>query len=370
MKLRLNKKGKNMKKILSALLVSAAISVTSFASATENVSITVASSHPTVIPWIGFIQTKFMPKVDEILAETGNYKIDWTEAFAGQLYKANATLTSVEEGVTDIGWVFSYLEAAKMPLSQVTGFTPFTTTNVPAQLGTLGELYESFPAFKKEWEQYNLVYLGATGSDSYDLYTKKPINSLDDLKGMKLSAPGVLGTWLRGVGANAVDGALTTFYTDIQTGVSDGALSLALGVLPTKIYEVAPYITRVNFGTVFSGGLAINKDTWDSLNEEVQDAMLKAGTYYSDEHAKDMITRHEIFMDKMVELGKDQDVPVTISVMSEDMRKEWIEKLPDLAGEWVAATEARGIPAGEFLKLYMDGLRAKGEKPLRAWDAK
>jgi TRAP-type transport system periplasmic protein len=60
---------------------------------------------------------------------------------------------------------------------------------------------------------------------------------------MKISAPGVLGNWLRGTGANAVDGALTTFYTDIQTGVSDGVLSLALGVLPAKLYEVAPYIT-------------------------------------------------------------------------------------------------------------------------------
>lgn len=357
-----------MKKILSALLLSAAVSFAPAAMAEETVDITVASSHPTVIPWIGFIQSHFMPKVDEILAKTGNFKVNWQEAFGGQLYKANATLTSVEEGVTDIGWVFSYLEAAKMPLSQVTGFTPFTTTNVPAQLGTLGELYESFPEFKKEWEQYNLVYLGATGSDSYDLYTKKPINDLSDLIGVKLSAPGVLGTWLRGVGATAVDGALPTFYTDIQTGVSDGALSLALGVLPTKIYEVAPYITRVNFGTVFSGGLAINKDTWDSLDKEVQDAMLAAGQYYSDEHAKDMITRHEIFMDKMVELGKDQDVPVTISVMPEEMRQEWINRLPDLAGEWASATEARGIPAKAFLKAYMDGLREKGEKPLRNWD--
>lgn len=359
-----------MKKLLNALLLGAAVSLTSVANAQESVNITIASSHPTAIPWIGFIQSHFMPEVDRILAETGNYEIEWQEAFGGQLYKANATLTSVEEGITDIGWVFSYLEAAKMPLSQVTGFTPFTTNNVPAQLGVLGELYESFPAFKKEWEQYNLVYLGATGSDSYDLYTKKPINSLEDLKGLKLSAPGVLGTWLRGVGANAVDGALPTFYTDIQTGVSDGALSLALGVLPTKIYEVAPYITRVNFGTVFSGGLAINRDTWDGLDEEIQQAMLAAGSFYSDAHAEDMMTRHEIFMEKMLELGADQAVPVTSVVMSDAMRQEWIEKLPDLAGEWVAASEARGIPAGEFLKAYMDGLRARGETPLRNWDQK
>lgn len=74
--------------------------------------------------------------------------------------------------------------------------------------------------------------------------------------------------------ANAVDGALTTFYTDIQTGVSEGS-SLALGALPAKLYEVAPYVTRVDLGVVFSGGLAINVgDSWDGLPEEVQAALL------------------------------------------------------------------------------------------------
>ncbi len=59
--------------------------------------------------------------------------------------------------MTDIGWVFSYLEGAKMPLSQVTAYTPFSTNNVPVQLDTMRELFNTVPEFKKEWEQYNLV---------------------------------------------------------------------------------------------------------------------------------------------------------------------------------------------------------------------
>ncbi len=254
---------------LKTLLLASALVLPAVAQAQETINLTVASSHPTTIPWIGFIQSHFMPEVDRILAEGGNYQIEWQEAFGGQLYAANATLSSVEDGVTDIGWVFSYLEAASMPLSQVTAYTPFSTNNPPVQLDTMRELFETVPEFREEWEQYNLVYLGATGSDSYDIYTTKPIETLDDLQGMRISAPGVLATWLRGTGASAVDGALPTFYTDIQTGVSDGVLSLALGVLPARLYEVAPYVTRVNMGTVFSGGLAINRDTWDSLPEEV-----------------------------------------------------------------------------------------------------
>lgn len=355
-------------RFLATVLTTAAMALPFTVFAQETVKLTVASSHPTTIPWIGMIQTHFMKETDRLLAEKGAYKIEWQEAFGGTLYKANATLTSVEEGVTDIGWVFSYLEGAKMPLSQVTAYTPFSTNNVPVQLDTMRELFNTVPEFKKEWEQYNLVFLGATGSDSYDIYTKKPVTKLEDLQGMKLSAPGTLGTWLRGTGANAVDGALTTFYTDIQTGVSDGVVSLALGALPAKLYEVAPYITRVDMGVVFSGGLAINKDSWDGLPEEVQKALLAAGDFYSKAHAEDLMKRHEVALAKIVELGAGQNPPVSVTPLAPAERQRWVDQLPDLAGEWASAAEGRGLPAKAFLKAYMDGLRNRGEKPARAWD--
>src|SRR5690606_23831344 len=176
---------------------------------------------------------------------------------------------------------------AKMPLSQLAAHTPFTTSDPRIVLGAMTEMIEKNPAFKAEWDKYNIVFLGATGSDTYDIWTKFPVKSVDDLKGRKLSAPGILGLWLRGVGATPVDGALTTYYTDIQTGVSEGVVSLATGILPAKVYEVAPYVTKVNMGVVFSGGVAINKDSWAKLPPEVQQAMREAGAEYTRRHGED-----------------------------------------------------------------------------------
>ncbi|GAB4511829.1 MAG: hypothetical protein Tsb0019_07720 [Roseibium sp.] len=355
-------------RILFGLLTAGMLALPGTAVSQETINLTVASSHPTVVPWVGMIQTHFMARTDEILAETGNYKIEWNEAFGGQLYKANATLSSVEEGITDIGWVFSFLEAAKLPLSQASSYAPFATANPPVQLEVMKKLMETNDAFREEWEQHNLKVLGLTGTDMYDIYTKEPLTGIADINGMKLSAPGVLGTWLRGTGANAVDGALTTFYTDIQTGVSDGALTLALGALPVKIYEVAPYINRFDAGVAFSGALAINRDTWDSLPSEVQVAMVQAGEYYTVAHGEDLLTRHEFALNKMVELGAGQTPPVTIVEMPLEERKAWVDALPDIAGEWAEGLEAEGIPARAFLSAYMESLRYAGEQPLRDWD--
>lgn len=353
---------------LLGVIVAAAIAVPATLSAQETISLTVASSHPTVVPWVGFIKTHFMARTDEILAKSGKYKITWNEAFGGQLYKANATLTSVEEGITDVGWVFSFLESAKLPLSQASSNAPFATANPAVLLDVMQELLATNAAFRKEWEQHNLKVLGLTATDLYDIYTKKRLNGIADIAGMKISAPGVLGNWLRGTGANAVDGALPTFYTDIQTGVSDGVLTLALGALPIKIYEVAPYIHRFDAGSAFSGAVAINRDSWNKLPAEVQAAMVEAGKYYTDAHGKDLVSRHEFALNKMVELGVKQNPPVTIILMSAAERAKWVGLLPDLAGDWAAPLEQRGIPARQFMKQYMDGLRSRGEKPVRNWD--
>jgi hypothetical protein len=158
--------------------------------AQEVINLTIASSHPTTIPWVGMMQTHFQARTDEILAETGNYRIEWQEAYGGQLYRANATLNSVEDGITDVGWVFSMLEGGQLPLSQVSSYTPFSTNNPPAQLAVMWDLIQNNPDFAEEWSQYNLVVLGVTGTDNYDIYTAEPIASIADLDGMKISAPG------------------------------------------------------------------------------------------------------------------------------------------------------------------------------------
>lgn len=347
-------------KIIQGALFGAMLAVPVHAQ--ETINLTVASSHPTVVPWVGMIQTHFMAKTDEILAETGTYKIDWNEAFGGQLYKANATLSSVEEGVTDVGWVFSFLEQAKLPLSQGSSNAPFATSNPPVLLDVMEDLLETNEAFRDEWESHNLKVLGLTATDLYDFYLKEPIEGISDLDGRKISAPGVLGNWLRGTGANAVDGSLTSYYTDVQTGVSDGVLSLALGALPIKLYEVAPYIARFDGGAVFSGAVAINRDSWDALPEEVQNAMVEAGKYYTESHGQDLVDRHEMALNKMVELGAE------IIEMPDGETEKWVGMLPDVAGDWAAPLEERGIPAKAFLADYMEGLRAAGETPARDWD--
>lgn len=338
------------------------------AHAQQTFKLTIASSHPTTLPWVGLMSTLFVPEVNKRVEALGkNYRIEWREAYGGQLYKMNATLTSVEQGVTDIGWVFHQLEAAKMPLSQFGTVTPFTTDDVRIILEVANEMNENVPALKGEWEKNNTVFLGATGVDTYHLFTKNPIATYGDLKGRKISAPGSIGLWLKGSGAVPVDGALTTYYTDIQSGVSEGTVSIATGILPNKIYEVAPYITTVNIGALYIGGMAMNKDTFGKMPPEVQKILKDVGKEYTKALGETLMQRYQGALKTMVDVGSKQTPPVRLSSMSDGEREKWVKTMPNLAAEWVKANSSRG-PAKDIVTSYMNALRKRGVKPARDWD--
>lgn len=356
-------------------LIKTALCVTVLASsmlmpvqAQQTFKLTIASSHPTSLPWVGLMSTLFVPEVNKRVEALGKgYKIDWKESYGGQLYKMNATLSSVGSGIADIGWVFASLEASKMPLTQFGTVTPFATGDVRTILQVANEMNEKVPALKAEWDRNNMVFLGASGVDTYHLFTKTPINTYADLNGKKISAPGAVGVWLRGSGAVPVDGSLTSYYTDIQTGVSEGTISISTGILPNKIYEVAPFVTTVDIGALYNGGMAMNKDSFNALPPEIRKIVKDVGLEYSRVLGDTLMQRYEAALKAIGEQGAKQAVPVKIAPMAQGEREKWAKTMPNITADWVKANASRG-PAAQILKTYMEELRKRGAKPLRDWD--
>lgn len=66
-------------------------------------------------------------------------------------------------------------------------------------------------------------------------------------------------------------------------------------------------------GIAFSGAIAVNRDSWDALPAEVQEAMTKAGAHYTDAHGRDLLERPVAVMQKIIEAGATLTPPVTRS---------------------------------------------------------
>ncbi|MGX1101189.1 C4-dicarboxylate TRAP transporter substrate-binding protein [Amorphus sp. MBR-141] len=352
-----------MKTLCASVALAAGLAFASHASAEETVRLTMSSSHPTAVAWVGALKTHVVDNANTRLEQMGSdYRIEWTEAFGGALYDFNDTLEAVQDGLTDMGWVGSLWEPAKMPLQNIMFATPFVTSDTVLAVDVMNELNDTIPEMKEEWDRYNLVFLGATVSDTYHLFTKFPIESLSDLEGKRIVGASTLGPWLEGTGAVPVAGGLPTFYQQIQTGVADGAIIIPTGAYSLKLHEVAPHITLVDMGVTTIGGLAVNKDTWESLPEDVKTVLAELGREYSTVHAEQVAARYDGSMKKMAEEGA-----IIVELPAAD-RKQWVESLGDLSKTWVATVEEKGLPGTEILTTYMDAMRAGGAEPLRDWD--
>ena len=328
------------------------------------IKLTVASSQPTTLAWVGAMHTLVVPELDRRLAELGvPYKIRWTEAYGGSLYKYENTLEAIEIGLTDLGWVGTLWELSKLPLQNVTFYAPFASDDFRLVVDIVNEMHRTVPAMTEAWTAQNVKFLGASALDTYHLMTTFPVDSVESLRGRKILAPGPSAAWLEGTGAVAVDGSLTTYYQQIQTGVADGVITILTGAAPNRLHEVAPYITLVGIGSQATGALAINLDTWNRLPQEVQAALEQLGPEYSRGVADDLAKRYDASIARM----RSEGATVTEFPLAE--KQKWLAAMPDIAGRWIEATERRGYPAGIALRSYMDALRARGAQPLRDWSA-
>ena len=352
-----------IKFLSGALLAAVVFGCGRSADESNTIHLTIASSHSANLAWIGTMQKLVVPETNRRLEARGSpYRIRWTETYGGALYKYEHTLEAIEIGLTDMGWVGTLWELSKMPLQNITYFTPFSSEDHYAIFDVYNELHRTLPAMQEAWTAQNQRFLGANALDSYHLMTNFPVNGIEDIRGRKILAPGPAASWLEGTGAVAVDGGLTTYYTQLQTGVADGVLTILTGAPAYAIHEVAPYITLVGLGGQVSGSLSINLETWNLLPEDVQEVLTELGPAYSRGVADDVTRRYEEGLARM------RDEGAIITPLPVEEKEKWLAVMPDIATSWVEATEARGFPAGEVLRAYMEGIRARGGKPLRDWD--
>ena len=330
-----------------------------WAAAQETITVNIGSSHPEQNIWVYAMKNTFQPEVDRILADGGEYKVTWNEAYGGTLYKFTDTREAVMDGIVDVGMVGTVWEGANMPLQNVTYFTPFATSDHKMIIEIFDELNRTLPELSDSWAEQNMVPLSSLITDSYDIYATFPVTGMADLQNRKLNAPGTSANWLQGTGATPVDGALTTYYTNIQTGVTEGTLSFASGILPTRVYEVAPELTRVGIGSMYFGSLAANKDFFDGLPEPVQAAFMEAAQATSIAHGDYVEELANRAIDEMQAAG------LTIHELPADQRAAWIEGLPNIVEPWLEQT---GDDGKVVLKAYFDALRARGVEPGRNWD--
>lgn len=135
---------------------------------------------------------------------------------------------------------------------------------------------------KRMGERFGIIPIAIAQVEARNIYSKKPIRSLADLKGMKIRAQGPVETdFTRSIGATPVTTDWPEVYPALQQGVIDGYWVTHSATFNAKLHEIANYEWDVGLGGA-TWYIIVNRDAFNRLPADVQKTVRQVGREASD----------------------------------------------------------------------------------------
>ena len=350
--------------LAAALIAGGIFSMSAGAAVADKITFRAGSGHPPVLAYVDQFKKYYIPELKKrVKAETG-HDVTFVEAYGGSVAKLPEVFDAVESGLLDIGLLSVPFEPRNLFLANYGYKVPFGPED-PVRAGEIArKIYDAVPEMNKSLESKNNVVLAVLSASNYQIATKEPWTTLEDLKGRKIQAAGPNLPWLDGTGATPVQGGLAGAYNNLKTGVSEGILMHYQGIKGFKLYEPAPYIARIDFGALPINMLTINKKKYDALPEKVRKIMHEVAAVYEVRVNKANADLDKTAVKFMVSKG------AKILPISEAVKEQWARALTKMPNESAAEGDKLGLPMRAVLKMYIDLLKKDGNKKMDAYDLK
>ncbi len=263
------------------------------------------------------------------------------------LTPADQCYDGVVKGISDIGMsVLSYTKG-RFPLSEVIDL-PLGYTKGIQVTRLCNAFYDKFKP--KEFDDVKIMYLHGHGPGIF--HTKKPVEKMEDLKGMKVRCSGTSAKVVAALGATPVAMPQNECYDSLQKGVVDGVVSPIETLKGWKFAEVIKSTTQ-NFGSAYTLGffVAMNKKKWDSLPKDVQQTIEQINKEWIDKTGDGWDSFDKIGTEFTLSKGN------KIIPLSKEEDARWAKTVSPVLDEYVAAMKAKGLPGEEALNFCKEWLK-------------
>jgi TRAP-type C4-dicarboxylate transport system substrate-binding protein len=130
------------------------------------------------------------------------------------------------------------------------------------------------PAQEKAMASFGVLPFASGQVEPRNIYSRKPIKGLADLKGLKLRAQGVVETeFTKAIGATPVTLSWEEVYPAMQQGVIDAYWVTHSATFNAKLFEVAKYCYEVGLGGA-NWFVIVNTGAIEKLPPDVRQAVL------------------------------------------------------------------------------------------------
>lgn len=166
---------------------------------------------------------------------------------------------------------------------------PFVFRDVPHMQKVIdGPIGDEMLAKLTNSPQSKLIGLSWMDAGARSVYnSKKPIKSIDDLKGLKIRMMGnpIFVDTMNALGGNGIAMGFDQLYNALQTGVVDGAENNPPSYESGKHYQVAKYYSLTEH-LIIPEILVFSRPSWDKLSKDDQALLTKFGKEAQQEERK------------------------------------------------------------------------------------
>ncbi|MCH7737866.1 MAG: TRAP transporter substrate-binding protein DctP [Chloroflexi bacterium] len=239
----------------------------------------------------------------------------------------------LEDGTIGLGEIYSGFVGGEFPI--------FEAANLWGAYESVDQWFEASEALQEDIKALVKRETGGgqiVGFNYYSsnyFFTKDPLNTLDDFKGVKTrSHSNVLADLINSMGADAQTMAFAEVYPALERGVLDGAVTCGSCAVGQKWFEVTDYLTGPVPGTFAETFITFNAKQWNSLPAEFQKIILEEGVLHS-ERAKQAALRSDVESEgDLIGLGMTHSnfTPEMLAILKDAAVSAVIPKWADRAG--------------------------------------
>jgi TRAP-type C4-dicarboxylate transport system substrate-binding protein len=233
----------------------------------------------------------------------------------------------VRDGIADAAWIFHGYNT-RYVATQAVEFPGLGTSGEAAAVA-YWQVHQKY--LKKANEHRGVILAGLHSHGPAVIHTKKPLKSLNDLKGLKIRVPGGVGSLVgRALGVTAVKLPAPKVYESLSSGVADGVFMPMETQKSFRLKEVVPNVTIMPGGLYYgSFGFILNPRMMSKLSKKDQAAIMSVS---GPEFAK--LGRHWDLADK---LGREDGMKsgTKITVASDAIKADYYARMKPVEDAWV-----------------------------------
>lgn len=209
----------------------------------------------------------------------GRIKVKYLKG--GSLLKGTGMYKGIEVGMADLGFAHIYYTPGRMPVTELAGL-PIGSPSAWVNSHALNDFYFEFQP--KEFDKVKVLWMSGTVTDS--LITKKPVRKIEDLKGLKIRAPGIVGQIVKSLGGSPAPTPIMELYDALAKGVLDGVYGNYEIIKAFRLHEVTKYATTCwQMGAAFPFYTIMNKKSYNKIPSDLKEVFDNVCGEYRERYA-------------------------------------------------------------------------------------